>query len=497
MKKIIYIIMVVAATLCSCNKWLDITPEDTTTEKQLFSDAGGYHAALNGLYQTMSASSLYGENLTWGYLSALSQYYDNSSVGNTKKFSYTEQYEYSSNEVKAFGEQIWQAAYNLIANANNLLAHLDKEDLSIFPSREKGEVDMIRGEALAIRAFLHFDMLRLFAVAPSVERNAKAIPYITEYPAIFSERKTVSEVLACIESDLIESQSLLAEIDTTSVGIDWMDATGNRFTVSNSSKDYFLTGRGVRMNYVGVSALLARVYAYDGELEKAYTIAKELCDKYVTGDGLDSWYSFTGGFSDSDTEGFRPHKLIDELLVCFYNENLSVNYSTAVNKTLRDNYYALKNLSGIFSDNDDIRQKKLISSIDLDTKVSLKYYERSGNGITVGIENRLLPIMRISELYFIMAEYLAGEGRMDEAADLLNTLRIKRGCMGNPVSKESTFDEFMERLNLEVWRENVAEGQYFFHCKRLNARRISNNGVYVPMEGKYTMVIPDSEITLN
>ena len=57
--------------------------------------------------------------------------------------------------------------------------------------------------------------------------------------------------------------------------------------------------------------------------------------------------------------------------------------------------------------------------------------------------------------------------------------------------------EFKAALDKEIWRENVAEGQYFFYCKRINAPSINNDGVFVPMEGKYTMEIPDSEINLN
>lgn len=491
-----YKIMIVfaLAVLCSCNRWLDITPEDTTTEKQLFSDAGGYHSAINGLYQTLSSSALYGENLTWGYLSALSQYYNNTSANNSKKFSYTEQYDYASSEVKAFGEEIWQTGYNVVANANNILRHLESADPGIFPDRESGEMDMIRGEALAVRALVQFDILRLFAVAPSVDPGAKAIPYVKEYPALFSERKTVKEVLDCVKEDLSEAAELLAVVDTLNLSYN-ISSTSNRYSAVNSSLNYFFTARGVRMNYVGTMALLARVYAYEGSLDKAYAVAKKIDDKYIS--IIDAPYKYTSGFSDSDTEANRPHKLMDELLISFYYENLATNYTSAVSKTMDYNAYALKNISGIFADNDDYRQRKLISSLNLDIKVSMKYLERSGNSSLVSAENKVLPVMRLSELHLIMAEYLAESGKLKEAAAMLNRLRIARGCMGNPVAEDVSYSEFMNILGLEVCRENVAEGQYFFWCKRRNLPVINNNGVYVQMDGKYTMLIPDSETSLN
>ena len=50
---------------------------------------------------------------------------------------------------------------------------------------------------------------------------------------------------------------------------------------------------------------------------------------------------------------------------------------------------------------------------------------------------------------------------------------------------------------MEIKRENIAEGQYFFYCKKIDAATINNNGVFVNMSGKYTMNIPDSETSLN
>ena len=495
MKRIsIYIFLTaMIAVFGSCNKWLDIMPEDTTTEKQLFSDAGGYHAAINGLYQTMASSSLYGENLTWGFTSALSQYYDNASVSNSKNFSYTEKYEYNSDEMKTYGLQIWETAYNVIANANNILAHLETAKPEMFPEYDKCEVDVIKGEALAVRALMHFELLRLFAEAPAVNANAKAIPYVQKHPSIFNERKTVKEVVGLVQEDLSAAADLLAKNDTTDIGYINMYMTSNRFMTTNANRNYFFTGRGVRLNYVGVMSILARAKAYAGDMEGAYEIAKFLTDTYVDREG---WYRYMESFSATDTEASRPHKLMEELLVCFYTENLAVNYASLTNKRLSDNSYALKNVDGIFTDNSDIRRTKLISNYDLDTQISLKYGERSGSSNLISVENRVLPVMRLSELYLIMAEYLATNGQVPAAVDILNELRNARGCMNN-IDSGISEPEFMAALNTEVLRENVAEGQYFFYCKRRNEPTINNGGVFVQMQNKYTMTIPDSEVSLN
>ena len=51
--------------------------------------------------------------------------------------------------------------------------------------------------------------------------------------------------------------------------------------ISNSVTDLFFLYRGFRMNYYAVTALLARVYNYAGEHEKAACCAREVIDARI------------------------------------------------------------------------------------------------------------------------------------------------------------------------------------------------------------------------
>ena len=490
-----------ALSISGCGKWLDITPEDSTTEKDLFSDFGGYRSAINGIYQTLASSALYGENLSWGFLSALSQYYDNASVGNNMKFSYTEQYDYASNEVKAFGEEIWSQGYFVIANCNNVLQHIAEADPSIFPYYESGEMDLIKGEAMAVRALVHFDLLRLFAEAPAVNIDGMAIPYSKTYPDKFPARLTTRQVLENIISDFNEAAELLAKVDLSEKSIDF-DTVGNRYNADNSTKDLFFSARGFRLNYVSVKSLLSRVYAYAGDMENAYRCAQEVYDDFCTitdGNltGAPYYYTPTSQFSSTDTEESRPHKLIEGVLSALYSENLVNSFSIEQGADIQDrtNPYKLKNLDNIFNDVDDLRRTKLTTGQTY--FVSIKYIQR----IPVSNhdnENCMIPLMRLSEINLLRAEYLASQGNTGDAVDILNDLRRSRGCMQRTLDASSiTQDELSEEIEKEVWRENIGEGQYFFFCKRKNLPTINNNGVYIQMSGKYTMQIPDSQTNVN
>ena len=63
----------------SCG-WLDITPENAIDEDDLFTTGYGFRNSLNGVYLKIGSRDLYGENLSWGFLSAAAQEYltDNS-----------------------------------------------------------------------------------------------------------------------------------------------------------------------------------------------------------------------------------------------------------------------------------------------------------------------------------------------------------------------------------------------------------------------------------
>ena len=67
------IILLLLVGLNSCSGWLDLEPKDTTTETDLFQTGDGYRIALNGIYEQMAETSLYGKELSWGFLDVLAQ----------------------------------------------------------------------------------------------------------------------------------------------------------------------------------------------------------------------------------------------------------------------------------------------------------------------------------------------------------------------------------------------------------------------------------------
>ena len=104
----------------------------------------------------------------------------------------------------------------------------------------------------------------------------------------------------------------------------------------------------------------------------------------------------------------------------------------------------------------------------------------------------------MSEVILIMAECKArgtAEGTVADAVSDLSTLVYKKRVRTGSVSA-SDFDTFMSKLELEVWKENIGEGQYFFYLKRINSPTLVSTTQTIQMADKYVFPIPDSETTL-
>ena len=128
--------------------------------------------------------------------------------------------------------------------------------------------NIIQGEALALRAMLHFDMLRLFGPVYSRNPEATSIPYYTSEVLSPEPLLPASEVMTKIIQDLQEARILLNEDPVkTEGGL----SSGNAGESSN-----FLCYRALRLNYYAVTGLLARVCLYAGQRENAFNYSTEV-----------------------------------------------------------------------------------------------------------------------------------------------------------------------------------------------------------------------------
>lgn len=461
-QNIIRIAGVVMALLCSsCNEWLDVKPDNKVLEDDLLENEAGFKTALNGVYLGLANENLYGKELSCGYIEALAQMYNiiQLPTGNSNVYLFFTQYEYTNSTVKSYFDNTWQKMYDLIANCNNLIeqAALRKEIFS-----DEGGYNSYVSELYALRAFMHFDLFRLWGPMYSDgTKEMKCIPYYKKRLSLPTSYSTAAEVVRNILDDLHVADSLAP--------------AGAKSYKMNISRD-------------AIRALRARVYLYAGEKELAYEETKSLFDGNIA-----VRYPFVT--ATAVQEAIAPDRL-------FYPEQIFLLENSKRNKLYEDMFdYMLgdevflaplpETISQLFPNLSDYRygwwtvnpgNGKGISSV--------KFAKITDNSNPV--RTRGQSLLKVSELYLIMAECAPTE---EERIEYLNRLRVGRGYQSGSIS-DAEKNNWATTLQEEYKREFYGEGQYFFYLKRNHVASLpagTGNGDFVMGSAQYVLPVPDSE----
>ena len=264
MKNSIKYLLLSAAALAavSCESWLDVTPPSEIRAEAHYSSAEGFQQTLIGCYLAMGETDLYGENLTWHMVEILGRQYD--ARKNTAADDYDlDRYNYKTTKSTEVIEKVWEKSYSVIANVNDALDHID---------RRKDELDsvnyrIIKGELLAVRAYIHFDLIRLFGCSDLAGRtdleSRHTVPYLTSVDKDAAPQLTYAETLRRMIADLTEAARLLE--------IDPIRARYPESIYTEANVDKFYDYRYMHLNYFAVKALLARVCMWEGSDENKHT----------------------------------------------------------------------------------------------------------------------------------------------------------------------------------------------------------------------------------
>lgn len=491
-KRYIINIVLLAFIFSSCDKWLDVKPELDIYEETLFEKAQGYYIALNGLYIDMSGQNLYGKELTWGAVEAWGHSY-RLNEGAHQSYLELVNFEYDKGEAKSIAASIWLDSYKVIAEANNLIQGLENDGEVKF---KYGDVtrNMILAEAYAIRALMHFELLRIFAKAPVADNGGETafIPYVTTYPSIVNPLIATKNILKHLIADLEKAKEWIKPFDT-----DVQYPGGKSFNSLNASRvkldngagdildvDEFFNYRANRLNYYAISHLLARVCLYAGENDKAFKYANEVIN--VVNEGRKLRFVAPGYIGDPLELNTIEPRLHSEILFAPYNSELSSWTEKYFSSSARDWLLVLNDKSGIFSENtNDIRLKAIPQNMV--TKFSLEGRNESNMIAAKSLE----PVLRFPECYYIAAEAVFDKDKALAVAIFNKAVDARNNSVYN-LRVDVDKDSFMEALIKEYRREFLCEGQMVYVYKRLNIP-LRENGTTVAHNGKLVMPVPDTE----
>ena len=486
MKKYSIIVWLLLPVLfLSCNKWVTIEPENSVSKEALFNTPSGFENALNGIYLGLSEKALYGGELTYGLISVLSPNYK-ISVG---PHQFAAAYDYENTTIRGAIDQVWERMYNVVANCNSLIEAVEQKEASFFP---QGQVqkDLLLGEALAIRGMAHFDILRLYAPAPVLDKTSKLIPYYKKYPSQVEARLTAPEILNLAAEDLKRAKDLLAYCDTVFNTYTAFASPISRLTGGYNPKGgMFFNKRGTHLNYFAICGILARVYLYADDKANALMYAREITHYTNNLDPLRYYFYFTPESSLLPTPAERDRKLTHDIILGFYNKYTLDQYEAFLG-TQQGVY--VQNANTMFApDLDDFRRTRLLEQRGAQW-LSLKFMRALGTGNVDRTMGPLLPALRLSEIYYILAE-CTFDTNPEEAATYLNAVRKGRGITANPIQTPISKNDFIKALVKDARKEFIGEAQLFYLLKRLNLPVMLDNEIPKTLTEEFTLPIPESE----
>ena len=479
MKKILYTMILACSTMMvSCDSWLEVKPYDKISEGELQKSEEGYQKMLNGIYIDLNSDALYGQSMSVEMIEVMGGAYaigtDNSVWGNYKDLS---NYQYGTEYWRNRLDQTWNKAYALILNCNKILENIDQNQ-GLFTG---GNYYAVKGEALALRAMLHFDMLRLFGPVYAKDSDKKAIPYYNKQTNSPEPILTAKEVAEKVVADLEEARILLAN--------DPVKTEGTLMSGSQDGTSNFMRYRALRLNYYAVEALLARVNLYMGNKTEAFKYATDVIktadqgifpfvDKsLVIGSPADPDRIFSSEvlFALTNTSRSKIHKN-------FYDPSRLPNYVFRMDDNLMSNIvYGGAATTGGYQDDYRYRANWIATGSN---RYFYKYSDMVANG---SIQNTMIPMIRLGEMFLIAAE--SQSDNLANGVQYVNALRRNRG-----VANLQTLTP--DLLKYEYIRELYGEGQLFYLYKRLNSDIItSSNANKNPKASDLIFVVPlpDSE----
>ncbi|WP_177205451.1 RagB/SusD family nutrient uptake outer membrane protein [Halpernia frigidisoli] len=466
--------------LSSCDRELVQVSSTQVASATAFTSSANFTQAINGAYTAIKGSGYFSTD-TGNQLILPDLTTDNLILNPEGRQSNGLAYNWGFSNDNGSVTGLFNQAYFVISRANLPLLYLNNLPADAFRNN-------IEGQARAVRAAAHFDLVRAYCKIPTQSSDAKASLGIAYISAFAPDDNTATR-------NLTVDQVYLKIID------DLKFAAAN-ITDNPTDKSKF--------NKAAVNGLLSRVYLYYGDYPNAILYGN-LC--IAASPSVGSISNFSSVWSSNNTDGVLL-KILNSV-----NEAISTGvayqqFATATGGNIRSEYVVPKSLNDLFAAN-DIRKSAYIrtstyvsGSTNVVRNNVIKYAVNTGGATALNvIEPKYL---RTAEVYLNVAEAAARTGTNDALANsLLNTLKAQRysGYVPVTLTGAALLNEILLQRRLELAFEN----DRFFTLKRLGlpmqrtgeGANIDGTGIpatvqlIAPSNTKWQWPIPISAININ
>ncbi|HIB8181826.1 TPA: RagB/SusD family nutrient uptake outer membrane protein [Elizabethkingia anophelis] len=467
MKKHIYklaIISFVGLSIGAC-KSLDESDPTRIPEEKVVKDVKALDKLNQGFYLALPAS------LNWYAQSLITDELVlniNDNLGGGKMY-YTWDYGPGTIEDRDNNMGLFRGYYNVVRRANLTINNIDSAPVTT--EADVALKNVLKAEALGMRAFCHFNILQLFS--PKYAADALGCVYVTkvdddQYPARDNMKTSYDNVL----KDINDAMALMP----ASIPAGYSGATQNN-----------------RITLKALQALRAKVALEIGD----YDGAIEYANKILATSSLTTAANFPDLWSDKNDYSEVLLKVTNLASsgntpgVLFYNTSSQIQYNASA--TLQKKYSAT-----------DIRGK-LFQEIKDKGMLPLKYLKPSFDGVKPNRGLADIKLIRTAEILLLKAEAYArkGSGDLANAFTSYKILRDARNA-GESVaftSQQDALDKILEERDRELCYEGFRLSDIKRFGKTVARDAADSRANYTNLTftdvNKFTLPIPQAEIFSN
>ncbi len=478
MKKYIKIISLISflAFTTSCEKEIELNPEDVIATDQFYQNANDAESGLAACYNKTFSFDVYGKILFYSDISSddIRAYNDGGDLSRLER---------RSELIATNGEagSFWNGCYNALANINLLLEKVPAIPDNAFLKQRKAE---IIGEAKFLRAYIYWNLLQFYG----------GVPIILNFPTSGSRpenqfpRNTAAEVLTQIKTDLTEAETVLPYIyvNPTNAG----------------DVNYTLTNSKGRANKGAAKALLIRILLSESKWAEVAAKAQEIT--------ASNTYQLNARYSPifRAEEGARQNTV--ESILESQASNLPGQFdNTGVLKffyTGSPIYGATEDLYNTYDTGTRVDVRRERNAVRVEGP--LRYYASKYKNFYSDLPNDHYILFRYAEVLINRAEALNELGYPNqEALNIINSLRSRARDIdwgGGPTTGIAPLtladvpnqQGFRQAIRNEKRREFTQEGLRWFDLLRWD-KNLALQATGVTDQNKLLFPIPQGEIDKN
>jgi hypothetical protein len=432
------VILFTAVLFTSCTDFLEVAPKMELSSETALTTTTGLQTAIIGCYDRLQGSYLYGGGM-WTAGEMLAENVQRSGKGSVV-YEEIQMLEKNMTADNLISCSQWQNGYWVINQANLILQAIPgveaSGDIEIVAQK-----DRIMGEALFLRAIMHFEMMRYFQNTQSGE----GIPLLTAPTGVDGKpaRATMDDLYVQVIKDLEDAATLLSESGKNS---------GRATTWAAKA---FLAKLYFNNNDFANAELLANEVVVEAETNNTFALEDSMPIIYAATPSKEFIFTIIG----SETDGVMG------TLNGYYRFESSGKFSPST--------FTIKVLTS-----EGIKDKRLQLLLNIDGKFYTKKFDQRFGSVGV---------IRLAEMYLIRGESRLANGDTPGAIADINKTRLRAGL--NAKTTVNYNDFYYERF-----KELCFEGDNFHNQRRLEKTNIAG---YNWDSGKLMFKVPQRERDVN